>query len=498
MQIRATSGVLQQLRADCIVLLVPQFDSIKGKTLKQLDTASKGALKTLLEAGEFCGKLGEFNSIFNPAGFAAPRVLLAGLGEEQTIAPDSFRSAMGAVSRLKAITGSKRVLVFLDGFDDEQYFQAATEGFLLGSYRSLDYRSGDARKDNSKLAELIFAVSDSKLQPRLQAAVKRGQIIAEGQNLVRKLGYMPANFLTPRLYAKKMQEIARKHGVQCRILDEAAIERERMGCLLGVSRGSDEPPRFVVLRYDGRRDSQKPIVLVGKGVTFDSGGISIKPSQDMHEMKGDMTGSAVMLATIVTAARLKLPVNLVALMPLTENMPSGHATRPGDILTSRKGLTVEIINTDAEGRLILADALDYANTFNPQAVIDIATLTGAALFVLGYSGAPVVGNNDELMKQMEEASMHTAERVWRMPLWDDYREAMKSNFADLINSGGRPAGTLTASAFLENFIGDWPWAHIDIAYVDIEPKGKPYLVKGPTGFGLRLLVQMLANWKRPR
>ena len=234
-------------------------------------------------------------------------------------------------------------------------------------------------------------------------------------------------------------------------------------------------------------------MLVGKGVTFDSGGISLKPGQDMHEMKGDMTGSAVVIAAMITAARLKLKINLVALTPLTENMPSGHATRPGDIVVSRQGKTIEIINTDAEGRLILADALDYANKFKPQAVIDVATLTGAALYVLGYAGAPIMGNNTKLLDRISAAADVTAEKVWAMPIWDEHRDQMKSGIADLVNSGGRAAGTIAAGAFLENFIGDWPWAHIDIAYVDIEHGGKAYIPKGATGIGLRLLTEVLVG-----
>jgi len=269
-----------------------------------------------------------------------------------------------------------------------------------------------------------------------------------------------------------------------------------MGALLSVSQGSVEPPRFIILEYKGAAARKAPIVLVGKGVTFDSGGISIKPSLNMHEMKQDMTGAAVMLSTIVTVARLKLPLNIVTLIPSTENMPSSNAVKPGDIIKTRKGLTVEIINTDAEGRLILADALDYASKFKPEAVIDIATLTGAALLILGYAGAPIVCNNRKLANSLRKAADLSAERVWELPLWDDFREAMKSPIADLWNSGGRPAATLTAAAFLENFIGDYPWAHIDIAYKDTEPNGTEYTPKGPTGFGTRLLVEMLSNWRK--
>jgi leucyl aminopeptidase len=268
-----------------------------------------------------------------------------------------------------------------------------------------------------------------------------------------------------------------------------------MGALWAVGKGSEQPPRFIILEHR-KGGTSKPVVLIGKGITFDSGGISLKPPADMDEMKGDMTGGAVMLSVIAAAARLKLPVNIVVLIPLAENMPSGRALKPGDIVTSRKGKTIEIISTDAEGRLILADALDYANKFKPQAVLDMATLTGAALYVLGHAAIPVIGNNSKLMDALREAACNTAERVWEMPLWDEYREQIKSTIADIKNSGGRPAGTLTAAAFLENFIGDWPWVHIDIAAVDLEKSGRPYIPKGSTGIGVRLLVEMLIHWKK--
>jgi leucyl aminopeptidase len=495
MKFSYVSGRMESLPADALVLFVPKMKKIGDRQLQALDRASRGALTTLVGSGEFTGSEGEVATVFRPQGYYAQRVLLVGLGDLEKINADTFRRASGHVPQNKSLTSGKRAVFYLGNQNDPQLFRAVVEGYLLGSYTNLAYKSGEARKGRNNLSELVFAVDKSTQVRALRDAVARGQIVAEGQILVRQLASAPSNFLTPKLYAKKIGELAREYGMSSQILDEKAIAREKMGCLLAVARGSAELPRFAIVRYNGQRPTAKPIVLVGKGVTFDSGGISLKPGLDMHEMKGDMTGSAVVFATLVTAARLKLPLNLVALMPLTENMPSGVATKPGDIVTSRKGLTVEIINTDAEGRLILADALDYANTFKPQAVIDIATLTGAALYVLGYAGAPVVGNNGGLMGQLKAAADQTAERVWEMPLWDDYREAMKSGIADLQNSGGRPAGTLTASAFLENFIGHWPWAHIDIAYVDLEPKGKPYMPKGATGFGLRLLVELLSQWK---
>jgi leucyl aminopeptidase len=496
MKFTFVSGKMETLAVDSLVLFVTEFTAVKDPLLKRLDTASRGALAALLASGEFSGKTGEIASLLKPDGFACQRIILGGIGASGKAVPENYRVAMGNISRHKGFSVVKMAAIYFDRQKDASVFQASTEGFLLGSFKMLDFKSGESAKDKSTLNEIVFAVADQGSRKKMEAAVKRGEIIAQGQLLVRRLAQLPGNHLTPQIYAGEAQSLCKVHGIECQVLDEKAIAREKMGLLMAVSQGSAEPPRFLICKYNGSKASQKPIVLVGKGVTFDAGGISLKPAADMHEMKGDMTGSAVMLATIVTAAQLRLPLNLVALMPLTENLPSGTAVKPGDVITSRKGLTVEIINTDAEGRLILADALDYANKFQPQAVIDIATLTGAALFVLGYAGAPIIGNRKPLMDGLRKAAEETGERVWEMPLWDDYKELMKSNFADLVNSGGRPAGTLTASAFLSNFIGNWPWAHIDIAYVDVEPKGKPYTPKGATGWGLRLLVELLSNWKK--
>jgi leucyl aminopeptidase len=496
MLLKYTTERIKNFKVESLVLFVPVFDRIRNNSLKELDAASLGGIKTLLKSEEFTGKEGEVASIFHPRGYQAKRVILVGVGDAKKLTPDSFRRAAGTVSRFRGLTGSKAAVFCLGNSVDERFFQAAIEGYLLGSFELLDFKSGEAKRSKNKLSRITFAVEDRARVKDVRTAVERGRIIAEGQLLVRRSAFTPSNHLTPRMLAREARQLARKHKFNCRILDEKAIAKEKMGGLLGVAKGSAEPPRFIVLRYRGGRTRQKPIVLAGKGVTFDSGGISLKDRLNMHEMKGDMAGAAAVLATFVTAARLKLPLNLAGLIPATENMPSGTATKPGDILTTRKGLTVEIINTDAEGRLILADALDYANKLNPQAVIDIATLTGASLYILGYAGAPILGNNDRLLQRVKEASEATAEKVWELPIWDDHREMMRSPIADLINSAGRPAGTIAASAFLENFVGNWPWVHIDIAYMDLESKGKPYTPKGPTGFGLRLLIELLSRWKK--
>lgn len=496
MKYSCRAEVADRVTADSLVLFVFLTQKVDSPRLKQIDRATKGALETLVTSGEFTGKEGEVGVIHHPNGYRAKRLILVGIGEKKKLTPDSIRRAAGNLSRHKAVTSAARLAIDLLGFESAGFAQAVIEGLMLGSHKFLEYKTGEAAQETSKLRDVELIVSKKSLLSKAAKEIERGRIIAEGQLLVRRLSATPSNDLTPRLYAGRIAKLAREHGVSCQILDEKAIATEKMGGLLGVSKGSEEPPRFVVLKYQKAAAKTKPIVLVGKGVTFDTGGISLKPAENMHEMKQDMTGSAVMLATILTAARLKLPLNLVALLPITENMPSGHATKPGDILVMRSGKTVEIINTDAEGRLILADALDYAKKFDPQAVFDIATLTGAALFILGYSGAPILGNNRELVKRVEAASNATSERVWHLPIWDDHREQMKSSVADLVNSGGRPAGTIAASAFLENFVGDWPWLHIDIAWMDMEYQGRPFIPKGASGFGVRLLTDMLTNWKK--
>lgn len=483
------------LTAETLVVLTPQYKRVSG-LLSEVDGCCQGALSQMISTGEFSGKEAEMVRLFPSDDFACQQIVVAGLGDPSKIDTDTYRRVTGRLSRFGPVTAGDSATIWLTDDEDALAVQALVEGFMLGGFQLRDFKSTDDAAGSAGPETLTLALKNRRTLRSVQKAAQIGQVVAEGQLLVRRLAAMPANALTPSEMARRAQALARENGMDVRVLDTKGIEKAKMGALLSVARGSQEPPRFVILSYNGGRAKQKPIVLVGKGVTFDSGGLSLKAADKMPEMKGDMTGAAVVLATMVAAARLKLKHNLVGLLPLTENMPSGHATRPGDIVTSRKGLTIEVLNTDAEGRMILADALDYANEYDPQAVIDIATLTGGTLYILGYSGAPIMGNSPQLMDRLRAASAATAERVWEMPIWDDFRDAMKSDIADLANSGGRPAATMTAAAFLENFVGDWPWAHVDIAYVDVEPKGRPYIPKGQTGIGMRLLLQLLVDWKK--
>ncbi|MCX6826476.1 MAG: leucyl aminopeptidase [candidate division Zixibacteria bacterium] len=495
MKLLSGMSKLRKIETSSLIKFCFQDGLEKDTHLKELNKILGGAIKKIYDSGEFSGKLNQTLVLHTLSQLPCERVILAGLGEKRKLNADSYRQAAGTVSRLTAIKRSKAVAFFFNGIEKYDAVQGTVEGFLLGRFGMNDYKTGE-NKNEDVIETIHFYTVSKQHQSRLDKAILRGQIIAEEVISARRLTAHPGNVITPTTFAEEAFSLAKKYRLKCTVLDENRIRGEKMDALMAVARGSEQPPRFVILEYRGAKAGIKPIVLIGKGITFDSGGISLKSALDMDEMKGDMMGGAVVMSVISAASRLRLPLNIVCLIPLAENLPSGRALKPGDIINSRKGKTIEIINTDCEGRLILADALDYAGKFKPQAVIDIATLTGAALYVLGYIGAPILGNNKKLLKAVKAASGATAEKVWEMPLWEEYGALMKSDIADVRNLGEKQAGTLTAAAFLENFIGDWPWVHIDIAYVDIEKSGKPYIPKGATGIGVRLLIELLSQWRR--
>ncbi|MFH2035263.1 MAG: leucyl aminopeptidase [Candidatus Zixiibacteriota bacterium] len=466
----------------------------KNKLIKKLDSLSDGLISRLYESAEFGGKINENVVLYNYPGLSCGKLILAGLGDKSLDGYDQYRQTMGTLSIIPSIKKSTTIGIYLDESVDIEAAQAVVEGFNLGRFKLEDYKT--VEKSVNPDSSLNFYLSNKKYINKVEELVNRGQIISEGVILARTLTSMPGNDLTPRQFASRIQKLAKKYDIKSTILDEKQIMAEKMGAFMSVAKGSSEPPRFAVLEYNGGMAGAKPIMLIGKGITFDSGGISLKPALKMDEMKGDMQGAAITVATLVTSARLGIKQNLIGLMPMAENMPSSKATKPGDIVTSRKGKTIEIINTDAEGRLILADALDYANKFSPQAVLDIATLTGAATYVLGPGGVPIMGNNANLIDRLKVGSVLSSEKVWELPLWEKYTDLMKSSIADLKNSGGKYAGTITAAAFLQEFIGDYPWAHIDIAAVDVEADGQPYIPKGVTAIGMRLLIETFSNWKK--
>jgi len=323
----------------------------------------------------------------------------------------------------------------------------------------------------------------------LERGHRIGAALGAGQTLARGIQVLPGNVCTPSYLAGVAEDLGKRHGMSVTVLDKAAIVREKMGALLAVAQGSAEEPRFIVLEYRGGATS--PVVLIGKGVTFDTGGISIKPAQNMEDMKYDMSGAAAVLGTFEVLGRLRPPIHVVGLVPSTENMPSGTAVRPGDVITSHLGKTIEVINTDAEGRLILCDALSWARRYQPAAVLDIATLTGAIVVALGHTASGVMGTDDGLVEQVRQAGERAGERVWPLPLWDEYRDLMKSDIADVKNAGGRPAGSISAGWFLREFVDGFPWAHLDIAGTAYTDRDDPARVKGPTGIGVRLFSEFL-------
>ncbi|HEU4955659.1 MAG TPA: leucyl aminopeptidase, partial [Gemmatimonadales bacterium] len=364
--------------------------------------------------------------------------------------------------------------------------QAIAEGLEQGAWQFSDMKRPPEEKKPT--LERIDVLAGDEADA-LERGHRIGAALGAGQTLARGIQVLPGNVCTPSYLAGVAEDLGKRHGMSVTVLDKAAIVREKMGALLAVAQGSAEEPRFIVLEYRGGAPS--PVVLIGKGVTFDTGGISIKPAQNMEDMKYDMSGAAAVLGTFEVLGRLRPPIHVVGLVPSTENMPSGTAVRPGDVITSHLGKTIEVINTDAEGRLILCDALSWARRYQPAAVLDIATLTGAIVIALGHTASGVMGTDDGLVEEVRQAGERAGERVWPLPLWDEYRDLMKSDIADVKNAGGRPAGSISAGWFLREFVDGFPWAHLDIAGTAYTDRDDPARVKGPTGIGVRLFSEFL-------
>jgi leucyl aminopeptidase len=497
MNILVKSGEATATTTDVLVCLEYEQDKTWSKAVRPVDQKLGGQLSALRKSGEFSGKPNNTALLHIDGKLPAKRVLLVGLGTRETVTLERIRQAMGTAAKRARTAKAKGIVCVMPEAPKgtgpmDDVAQAMVEGVVLGEYRFNEYRTDRTDDHHSLQSCTLLTTSNAHLNEAKDGA-KRGQILGEATCFVRDLCNHPANVMTPSRVVTEAKKIAREAKVRLKVLDRKQQEKLGMGGLLGVSRGSIEPPQFIILEYMGGPRTQKPIVFVGKTVTFDSGGISLKPSENMEQMKADMTGGAEVLATIRAASRLKLPVNAIGLLPVTENMPGGRATKPGDILTMLSGKTVEVQNTDAEGRLILADGLAYASRFKPACVIDIATLTGAAAVALGQFAIGMLGNDDPLKADIKKAGIHAGERVWEMPLWDEYFEQLKSDVADMRNIGGRGGGMITAAIFLSKFVGDHPWVHLDIASTDWGTTERPYIPKGPTGIGTRLLIQYLLN-----
>jgi len=505
MDITVRTGRVEEEAADAVVVMHCEGEPRLTGGASALDAGLKGRLAALLKSGEFTGTPNQV-SIVHVApgeGVRAKRVVLVGLGKRKEVSLEKLRQAtataakasraVGAVSFAMPVQDHAELLTGLPAASRlHDIAQALVESAILGLYEFTVYHT--ERKDEAKaIRRMTVLVSDSNALAQAQQGAQQGQIVGEATTYVRDLCNHPSNVVTPTYIANEAKKVARERGVRCTVLDRPQMERLGMGAILGVAQGSHEPPKFVILEYRGGPRGERPVVLVGKTITFDSGGISLKPADNMEQMKADMTGGAAVLAAVRAAARLRLRLNLVAVIPATENMPGGHAIKPGDVLRSLSGKTIEVINTDAEGRLILADGLTYAQRFKPAALVDIATLTGACVVALGNHAIGVLGNNEPLIGELKDAGERCGERVWQLPLWEEYYEQIKSDVADVKNTGGRPGGTITAAAFLSKFAGDAVWAHLDIASTDWSERERAYIPKGATGVGARLLIQFLCN-----
>ncbi|MBA1201767.1 leucyl aminopeptidase [Pseudomonas capeferrum] len=493
MELVVKSVAAASLKTATLVLAIGE-DRRLGASAKAVDEATDGALSTLLKRGDLAGKVGQTLLLQNLPGLKAERVLLVGSGKDEALGDRSWRKLVASVAGvLKNLGGSDAVLALDDiavSARDGHYgkYRLLAESLLDGEYVFDRFKSTKAEARALKKITLLTVKAG---QQEIERAVKHAMAIATGMRLTRDLGNLPPNICHPTFLAEQAKELAKAHkSLKVEVLDEKKIKDLGMGAFHAVGQGSDQPPRLIVLQHQGGKKSDKPFVLVGKGITFDTGGISLKPGAGMDEMKYDMCGAASVFGTLRAVVELDLPINLVCLLACAENMPSGGATRPGDIVTTMSGQTVEILNTDAEGRLVLCDTLTYAERFKPQAVIDIATLTGACIVALGSHTSGLMGNNDELVDQLLDAGKRADDRAWQLPLFDEYQEQLDSPFADIANIGGPKAGTITAGCFLSRFAKAYSWAHLDIAGTAWISGGKD---KGATGRPVPLLTQYLLD-----
>jgi len=485
----------ERAKTACLVLGV-----FKGKTAAQgeltpaarrVDRASRGALRSVLAQGDLSGRAGSTTLLRQLAGLAAERVLLVGLGEKDAFTENSYRDVIRSVANaLKNLGVREATLYLIDHRLPSRDIAWNVRQATLGLHEALylfDQLKSEKKGPPPALAEVTLALPAGSVAAPASRALREAAATAEGAALAKTLGNLPSNICTPAYLASEAKKLARQFKLRLEVLERRDMDRLGMGALVSVTKGSHQPPKLIVLHYNGGAKSKKPVVLVGKGVTFDTGGISLKPGAEMDEMKYDMSGAASVLGTLRALAGMKASVNVIGVIPAVENMPGGGASKPGDVVTTLSGQTVEILNTDAEGRLILCDALTYAERFSPDVMIDIATLTGACVIALGHVASGLFANDDKLAEALCAAGDDAWDRVWHMPLWEDYQEQLRSNFADMANIGGRPAGSVTAASFLARFTRKQRWAHLDIAGTAYKG-GRD---KGSTGRPVPLLVRFV-------
>ena len=495
MKVKATARDAVKVRADALIVNLFQGVKKPGGVTGAVDAALDGAISKLIASGEIKGTLGQVTTIHVFGQVPAARVVVVGLGRKRDFGAEEARRATAAAMRAMKRVGAKRVATVLHGageggLDPDVAAQAVTEGAMLGLYEY--QRPGKPPKKDGVIELSIVERARGKL-PAIRAGIERGHIIAEGAMLARDMSNSPANHMTPTDMAVRAERVAVDAGLDITVFDREEMEERGMGALLGVSKGSAQPPKFIILEYKGDPDSEKAIGLVGKGVTFDSGGISLKPAGGMAEMKTDMSGGAAVIGAMRAIGLLKPKINVTGLVPAAENLPSATAQKPGDIVTALNGKTIEVDNTDAEGRLLLADALSYGNQTGLSPMIDIATLTGAILVSLGKVATGAFTNNQRTVDRLLKASRATGEKMWQLPMFDEYKKQNKSDVADVKNTGGRNAGSITAALFLAEFSEKTPWVHLDIAGTARAASTDGYTPKGSSGVPVRTLVQFVLD-----
>ena len=497
MEIKVIVGDIAHIEADAIVVNLFEGVPQPGGATAAVDKALDGAISSLISRGEIKGKFGEVNIVHTfgkSLQVGAGIVAIAGLGKSQDFNTDKIRGVAGEFCRALRKLNCHKIATILHGagiggIEPEVSAQAIAEGALLGLYSFNKYK----KPEYEDVEEMLIVVREAGKIPILEPAIRKGSVAAEATNLARDMINEPANYMTPRQMAEAAEEIANKYNLEFQVFDSEDMETMGMGALLGVAKGSSQPPKLITLSYKGDKRSEKALGFLGKGITFDSGGISIKPSEGMAEMKDDMAGAAAVMTALVAIARLKPQINATAIIPATENLPSGTALKPGDILKAMNGKTIEVINTDAEGRLILADALSYAQRLGLSPLIDLATLTGACCVALGTLYGGLFSNDQDLVDKVLKAAERTGERMWQMPMPEEYKQQLKSEIADVKNIGDKYGGAITAALFLAEFVDNTPWVHIDIAGPANSNKESGYILKGATGIGVRTLIELASS-----
>jgi leucyl aminopeptidase len=500
MDVRVQAGDIAAIQADIVVVNLFEGITAPGGGTGALDSALNGRITELIALGDITGKKGALSTFHTFGAIPAPRVAVLGLGKREDFDQHIVRDLIAEMVRKLRKPGIKHVATLahgsgIAGLEATASGQAIAEGALLGSYRFEQFKSKKADDDDGAGIDTLTIVEDDqvKLNP-LEAGVARGKAFADATNFARDLANTPANHLYPSTLAQRAWDMAAASGLDCEILEESDMRDKGMGSLLSVAAGSEQPAKLVRVSYHGTEGEGYDLALVGKGITFDTGGTSLKPAANMHAMKADMTGAASVIATMQAIASLKPKARIVAIAPCTENMPGGKATRPGDVVTAMNGKTIEILNTDAEGRLVLADAVAWANELGARHIVDVATLTGAVTQALGDVCYAVMTNNDSFATRFESAAATAGEKTWRLPMFKEYDEQVKSDIADIKNIGSRGAGTIMGAKFIEQFVGETPWVHLDIAGMDTMPSDSGWIVKGVSGVAVRPMINLAESF----